>query len=61
LSGLRKAYRSVLSATGSLDINGASLWLEAINILLLNSIKTAISVLYILMLIVFIFINFEVI
>jgi hypothetical protein len=28
-SGLRKAYKSVLSASGSLEINGASRWLEA--------------------------------
>jgi hypothetical protein len=28
LSGLRNAYRSVLSASGSLAIIGASLWLD---------------------------------
>jgi hypothetical protein len=28
-AGLRKAYKSVLSANGSLLINGASLWLDA--------------------------------
>lgn len=31
LSGLLKAYRSVLSAKGSLEINGASRWLEAMS------------------------------
>src|SRR2546425_3574662 len=30
LSGLRNAYRSVLSAVGSSEISGASLWLEAV-------------------------------
>src|SRR3954454_5549686 len=30
LSGLRNAYRSVLSAVGSSEINGASRWLEAL-------------------------------
>src|ERR671935_2764083 len=29
LSGLRNAYRSVLSAVGSCEISGASRWLEA--------------------------------
>ena len=29
LSGLTNAYRSVLSATGSMEINGASRWLDA--------------------------------
>src|SRR5437868_6167459 len=32
LSGLTKAYRSVLSAAGSLLINGASRWLEALTL-----------------------------
>src|SRR5436190_13078115 len=30
LSGLRKAYRSVLSAVGSSEISGASRWLDAV-------------------------------
>ena len=30
LSGLRNAYRSVLSALGSSEISGASRWLEAV-------------------------------
>src|SRR5690348_17422598 len=30
LSGLRNAYRSVLSAVGSSEISGASRWLEAV-------------------------------
>src|SRR5689334_3831993 len=30
LSGLRNAYRSVLSAVGSSEISGASRWLEAL-------------------------------
>src|SRR5437870_9556348 len=30
LSGLRNAYRSVLSAVGSSEISGASLWLDAL-------------------------------
>src|SRR5713101_6332971 len=30
LSGLRKAYRSVLSAVGSSEISGASRWLDAL-------------------------------
>src|SRR5436309_13589700 len=30
LSGLRNAYRSVLSAEGSSEISGASRWLEAV-------------------------------
>ena len=30
LSGLRNAYRSVLSAVGSSEINGASRWLDAV-------------------------------
>src|SRR5215203_4090323 len=32
LSGLRKAYRSVLSAKGSFEISGASRWLDDISI-----------------------------
>ena len=31
LSGLLKAYRSTLSASGSLEISGASLWEDAFN------------------------------
>ena len=30
LSGLRNAYRSVLSAVGSSEISGASRWLDAL-------------------------------
>jgi len=30
LSGLRNAYRSVLSAVGSSEISGASRWLDAV-------------------------------
>src|SRR6266550_961190 len=41
LSGDRNAYRSVLSAVGSSEINGASRWLDAIPALGLGPVTAA--------------------
>ena len=60
LSGLLKAYKSVLSATGSFEIRGASLWLEAmIAVQFTNkNISTVLYILFKIDFIFYIFINF---